>query len=193
MKVQDRDRTPELTKAKYAVWDYFKKHNLDPGKDYTKDPVHGEIVTGLLIKLNKERDKEILRYPARDLTYQLNFTKKMKKNKEAKEAKKAAKAAEEKATKKAKVQKVEKAEKKEKNEKAPRKTAKYDYPLVDGREMTKEEKKKYRVEQRKKLKKADKDEAPAKKEKKEKVSKKEAKVEAPAKKKDKKKKHKEED
>ena len=191
MKVQDRDRTPELTKAKYAVWDYFKKHNLDPGKDYTKDPVHGEIVTGLLIKLNKERDKEILRYPARDLTYQLNFTKKMKKNKEAKEAKKAAKAAEEKATKKAKVQKVEKAEKKEK---APRKTAKYDYPLVDGREMTKEEKKKYRVEQRKKVKKADKDEAPAKKEKKEKVSKKEAKVEAPAKeKKDKKKKHKEED
>ena len=89
MKVQDRDRTPELTKAKYAVWDYFKKHNLDPGKDYTKDPVHGEIITGLLIKLNKERDKEILRYPARDLTYQLNFTKKMKKNKEAKEAKKA--------------------------------------------------------------------------------------------------------
>lgn len=191
MTVQKADQTPELTKAKYAVWDYFKKHNLDPGKDYTKDPVHGETITKLLIKLNKERDKEMLRYPARDLPYQLNFVKRMKKNKEAKEAKKAAKAAEEKATKKAKVTKVE-----ETKEKKARTSAKYDYPLVDGREMTPEEKKKYRQEQRKKAKKAEK---PAKEEKKAKKEKAPKAEEAPVKekkakdKKKDKKKHKEED
>lgn len=185
MTVQKRDKTPELTKAKYAVWDYFKKNKLDPGKDYTKDPVHGEIVTRLLIKLNKERDKEILRYPARDLPYQLIFTRKMKKNKEAKEAKKAAKAAEEKATKKAKVEKVDKKEKK-----APaKKSTKYDYPLVDGREMTAEEKKKFRMAERKKANKAEK---PVKEEKKAKKAEKAPKEAEAPKKKDKKKK-KEED
>jgi hypothetical protein len=41
--------------------------------------------------------------------------------------------------------------KKEKKEKASsgRTVTKYDYPLIDGREMTSDEKKKYRTEQRK--------------------------------------------
>lgn len=187
LSVQKTDKTPELTKAKYAVWDYFKKNNLDPSKDYTKDPVHGETLLRLIMKLNKERDKEMLRYPAHDLPYQLKFVKKMKKNKEAKEAKKAAKAAEEKATKKAKVVKSEK------KDKAPKKVAtKYDYPLIDGREMTSEEKKKYRMEQRKAAKKAEK---PSKEEKskKEKAPKAETSSKEKKSKKDKKKKHKDED
>lgn len=61
-----------------------------------------------------------------------------------------------------------KKEKKEKKESAGRVT-KYDYPLIDGREMTSDEKKKYRMEQRKLAAgKAPKEEKP-KKEKKEKA------------------------
>ena len=44
-------------------------------------------------------------------------------------------------------QKAKKKEKKEKKESAGRVT-KYDYPLIEGREMTSDEKKKYRMEQR---------------------------------------------
>lgn len=61
-----------------------------------------------------------------------------------------------------------KKEKKEKKESAGRVT-KYDYPLIDGREMTSDEKKKYRMEQRRLAAgKAPKEEKP-KKEKKEKA------------------------
>ena len=45
-----------------------------------------------------------------------------------------------------------KAEKAVKVAKDGRKVAKYDYPLVDGREMTSEEKKKYRIKMRKEAK-----------------------------------------
>lgn len=81
---------------------------------------------------------------------------------------------------------------KEKKEKASsgRTVTKYDYPLIDGREMTSDEKKKYRTEQRrlaagkapkeekpkeektKKIKKEEKEEVPAKKDKKAKDKKK---------------------
>ena len=121
------NKTPELAAAKQNLEDYFKKHKLDPTKDYSKDKKHGKAVTELLSKLNKERDKAAAKYPESD-------PKQMKKiNKLAN----------------GKVKQIEKELKAENKEAKARVSAKYDYPLVDGREMTSAEKKKYRAEQRK--------------------------------------------
>lgn len=139
------NKTPELSKAKKALDAYLKENNLDPTKDWSKDRKHGKKVTELLNKLNKERDKVAAQYPEKDLKNEA----KLVKMKKAKEDEKALK-------------------KKEKKESTSRVT-KYDYPLIDGREMTSDEKKKYRMEQRKLAAgKAPKEEKP-KKEKKEKA------------------------
>lgn len=139
------NKTPELSKAKKALDAYLKENNLDPTKDWLKDKKHGKKVTELLNKLNKERDKVAAQYPEKDLKNEA----KLVKMKKAKEDEKALK-------------------KKEKKESTSRVT-KYDYPLIDGREMTSDEKKKYRMEQRKLAAgKAPKEEKP-KKEKKEKA------------------------
>ena len=144
------NKTLELSKAKKALDAYLKENNLDPTKDWSKDKKHGKKVTELLNKLNKERDKVAAQYPEKDLKNEA----KLVKMKKAKEDEKASK-------------KKEKKEK-EKKESAGRVT-KYDYPLVDGREMTSDEKKKYRMEQRRLAAgKAPKEEKP-KKEKKEKA------------------------
>lgn len=121
------NKTPELSKAKKALDAYLKENNLDPTKDWSKDKKHGKKVTELLNKLNKERDKVAVQYPEKDLKNEA----KLVKMKKAKEDEKASK----------------KKEKKEKKESAGRVT-KYDYPLIEGREMTSDEKKKYRMEQR---------------------------------------------
>jgi hypothetical protein len=118
------NKTPELSKAKKALDAYLKENNLDPQKDWSKDKKHGKKVTELLNKLNKERDKVASQYPEKDLKNEA----KLVKMKKAKEDEKASK-------------------KKEKKESTSRVT-KYDYPLIDGREMTSDEKKKYRMEQR---------------------------------------------
>lgn len=123
------NKTPELSKAKKALDAYLKENNLDPQKDWSKDKKHGKKVTELLNKLNKERDKVAAQYPEKDLDNEKKLVK-MKK-----------KAEEEKASKKK--------EKKEKKESTGSRVTKYDYPLIDGREMTSDEKKKYRMEQRK--------------------------------------------
>ena len=122
------DKTPEITKVAKALENYLKENNLDPAKDWSKDKTHGKAVKELMAKLNKERDKVADQYPEKDTANQ----KKLVKMKKASEDEKKAKA-------------------KEKKEKASsdRTTTKYDYPLVDGREMTSEEKKKYRMAQRK--------------------------------------------
>lgn len=139
------NKTPELSKAKKALDAYLKENNLDPTKDWSKDKKHGKKVTEFLNKLNKERDKVAAQYPEKDLKNEA----KLVKMKKAKEDEKALK-------------------KKEKKESTSRVT-KYDYPLIDGREMTSDEKKKYRMEQRKLAAgKAPKEEKP-KKEKKEKA------------------------
>jgi hypothetical protein len=119
------NKTPELSKAKKALDAYLKENNLDPTKDWSKDKKHGKKITELLNKLNKERDKVAAQYPEKDLKNEA----KLVKMKKAKEDEKASK-------------------KKEKKESTSRVT-KYDYPLIDGREMTSDEKKKYRMEQRK--------------------------------------------
>lgn len=111
------NKTPELSKAKKALDAYLKENNLDPQKDWSKDKKHGKKVTELLNKLNKERDKVAAQYPEKDLKNEA----KLVKMKKAKEDEKASK-------------------KKEKKESTSRVT-KYDYPLIDGREMTSDEKK----------------------------------------------------
>lgn len=127
------DKTPEITKAAKALENYLKENNLDPAKDWSKDKTHGKAVKELMAKLNKERDKVAAQYPEKDTANQKKLVKMKKASEDEKKAKKEAKA-------------------KEKKEKASsgRTSTKYNYPLlVDGREMTSEEKKKYRMAQRK--------------------------------------------
>ena len=133
-------KTPELLAAKRALIAYFKEHNLNPSdRSLTKDPVHGRILTDLINKLNKERDKVMANYPVADRSNNLKLLKMAKKEK------------------KAKAQEVKETPKKEKKS-AGRTTTKYDYPQVKDektgkmRDMTSDEKKKYRVEARKKAK-----------------------------------------
>lgn len=130
-KSKSESKTPELTKAKKALDAYLKENNLDPTKDWTKDKKHGKKVTELVNKLNKERDKVAANYPADDKENTKKLVKLQEKGKKEKAEKKEAK------------------EKKEKKGGAGRAATKYDYPLIDGREMTSAEKKKYRMEQRK--------------------------------------------
>ena len=134
-KSKPESKTPELTKAKKALDTYLKENKLDPTKDWTKDKKHGKKVTELVNKLNKERDKVAAAYPEGD-----------KEN-----TKKLVKLSKEKLVKLSKEKGKEKSETKEKKEKksAGKAATKYDYPLIDGREMTSAEKKKYRMEQRK--------------------------------------------
>lgn len=159
------NKTPELSKAKKALDAYLKENNLDPTKDWSKDKKHGKKVTELLNKLNKERDKVAAQYPEKDLKNEA----KLVKMKKAKEDEKASK-------------------KKEKKESTSRVT-KYDYPLIDGREMTSDEKKKYRMEQRRLAAgKAPKEEKPKKKKEKAEATEKAAPAKKDKKAKDKKKK-----
>lgn len=152
-------KTPELTKAKKALDAYLKENKLDPTKDWTKDKEHGKKVTELVNKLNKERDKVAAAYPEAD----------QENNK--------------------KLVKLQEKEKKEKKGNGGRTATKYDYPLIDGREMTSAEKKKYRMEQRKLASgKASKEEKETKKKKEEKVKEKPASDKKDKKAKDKKKK-----
>lgn len=184
-----KEKTPELYQAKRALISYLRSNNLDPGDNsLLRDPVHGPILTDLVNKLNKERDKVMANYPALDRSNNLKLLKMAKENKKAKKAKK--------------IQEVETTAKETKKEKKSvgRTSTKYDYPQVKDestgkmRDMNSTEKKKYRMEQRKAANggttnKAKKDEAPSKVEKVEKKAKKEK--EAPkvtSEKKDKKKK-----
>lgn len=156
-KSKPESKTPELTKAKKALDAYLKENKLDPTKDWTKDKKHGKKITELVNKLNKERDKVAAAYPEKDA----DNNKKLVKLKEKKEKEKSGK-------------KEEKKEKKEKKS-AGRTATKYDYPLIDGREMNSAEKKKYRMEQRKLASgNAPKEEKEVKKAKKEKVKEKPA-------------------
>lgn len=137
-----------LNKAKRALFKYYKDNGLDPSIDFSKDPIHGEMVTNLILRLNRERDKLLRILPIWKMKNILTNIRKRNMAKKIKEEKKA-KAAEEsskKVKKTAKKAEVKEVDKKHKKGKAP---LKYDYPLIDGREMTSAEKKKYRMEQRK--------------------------------------------
>ncbi len=176
VKKYPKEKTPELYQAKRALISYLRSNNLDPGdRSLMNDPKHGPILTDLVNKLNKERDKVMANYPALDRSNNLKLLKMAKENKKAKKAKK--------------VQEVETTAKETKKEKksAGRTSTKYDYPQVKDestgkmREMNSDEKKKYRMEQRKAAKggtttkKVKKEEATAKVEKSEKKAKKDKK------------------
>lgn len=143
-----------LNKAKKALFKYYKDNGLDPSIDFSKDPIHGEMVTNLILRLNRERDKLLRILPIWKMKNILtnirkrNMAKKIKEEKKAKAAEESSKKVK-KTAKKAEVKEVEK-----KPTKKGKTSLKYDYPLIDGREMTSAEKKKYRMEQRK-LKKGD--------------------------------------
>ena len=138
-----------LNKAKRALFKYYKDNGLDPSIDFSKDPIHGEMVTNLILRLNRERDKLLRILPIWKMKNILtnirkrNMAKKIKEEKKAKAAEESSKKVK-KTAKKAEVKEVEKKPKKKGNT-----SLKYDYPLIDGREMTSAEKKKYRMEQRK--------------------------------------------
>jgi hypothetical protein len=166
-----KTKTTALLQAKNALKDYLKRHNLNPMKDWRKDKVNGKEVTRLVTRLNLERDKVLDNYPYNDIHNETKLVKmKEKKQKAEKEAKKAKKAAKEATANVAKAPKKEETEKAQKEKKAKAATpTKYNYPLIDGREMTADEKKKYRAEQRRL---ANKGEAKPKKEKEAKAAKK---------------------
>lgn len=146
-------KAPELMRARNALIKFLKDNDLDPAKDYSKHPKYGEEYRKLMLTLQIERDKVMVDYPNQDIKNRKKYYK-MKKDKKKQKAAKAAATAEApaKVTKKAaKASNEEKAENKAKKEKkaTASRTGKYDYPLIDGREMTSAEKKKYRAEQRK--------------------------------------------
>lgn len=198
-------KSPEIREAKAAILKFLQDHNLNPMKDYSKHPKYGREFSMLLMKLTKERQKIEKIYPQLDIKNQTKHLKAIMAKKEKKAAIKAA----EKELKKASLTKKEskkkpvkeakdisskeaKAKTKEKKERKPR-VLKYDYPLVNGKEMSPDQKKKYRIEQRKlaqgenpekksKVSKKSK-EAPVKETKKVKKVSKEAKVEKKSKKK----------
>lgn len=137
-----KDKTPALTRARKALEAYLKDNNLSPLKDWTKDPIHGKEVTRLVNILNKERDKVAIEFPERDLDNERKLVKLsiMKKTKKVEEPEKKV------SKKELTAKKAKEAQEKKKAER----TTKYDYPLIEGREMTSAEKKKYRMEMRKK-------------------------------------------
>lgn len=138
----------QLAKQEYYL--FLQSHNLSPANDWTKHPKWGKEIKKLIARIQFERDKLELAYPLYNLT-QIYSVMKLKKEKEEKAAK-AKEAKPEKGTKKPKTTKKGK-KAKAKDEKTVKvgergHRLKYDYPLIDGREMTKDEKRKYRASQR---------------------------------------------
>nr|UWI11461.1 MAG: hypothetical protein [Bacteriophage sp.] len=117
---ENREALAKVKEVKKEMEAYYKKNKLDPTKDYTKDKKHGAIISKWIQILEVNRKK------VKDSTPQEIHHKKSEDKNRKPKAEKAVKVA-----------------------KDGRKVAKYDYPLVDGREMTSEEKKKYRIKMRK--------------------------------------------
>lgn len=117
---ENQEALAKIKEIKKEMEAYYKKNKLDPTKDYTKDKKHGTIISKWIQILEVNRKK------VKDSTPQEIHHKKSEDKNRKPKAEKAVKVA-----------------------KDGRKVAKYDYPLVDGREMTSEEKKKYRIKMRK--------------------------------------------
>lgn len=117
---ENQEALAKVKEVKKEIEAYYKKNKLDPTKDYTKDKKHGAIISKWIQILEVNRKK------VKDSTPQEIHHKKSEDKNRKPKAEKAVKVA-----------------------KDGRKVAKYDYPLVDGREMTSEEKKKYRIKMRK--------------------------------------------
>lgn len=117
---ENQEALAKVKEVKKEMEAYYKKNKLDPTKDYTKDKKHGAIISKWI------RILEVNRKKVKDSTPQEIHHKKSEDKNRKPKAEKAVEVA-----------------------KDGRKVTKYDYPLVDGREMTSEEKKKYRIKMRK--------------------------------------------
>lgn len=134
-------KSPELLKAKKKLIAFMEDNNLNPSRDYSNHPKYGKEFSNLLFNLTKERQKIEKVYPELDRRGQIKHIKMIMEKKKKKAAQKEA-ARELKGKGKVKI-----TEKKTKETKVKR--CKYDYPLVNGHEMSPDQKKKYRMEQRK--------------------------------------------
>lgn len=134
-------KSPELLKAKKKLIAFIEDNNLNPSRDYSNHPKYGKEFSNLLFNLTKERQKIEKVYPELDRRGQIKHIKMIMEKKKKKAAQKEA-ARELKGKGKVKI-----TEKKTKETKVKR--CKYDYPLVNGHEMSPDQKKKYRMEQRK--------------------------------------------
>ena len=165
-------KSPELLKAKKKLIAFIEDNNLNPSRDYSNHPKYGKEFSNLLFNLTKERQKIEKVYPELDRRGQIKHIKMIMEKKKKKAAQKEA-ARELKG--KGNVKITEKKKKETKETKVKR--CKYDYPLVNGHEMSPDQKKKYRMEQRKLANggspkpKVEKEETKASKKKEEKVSK----------------------
>ena len=140
-KTQKFNKFPELAEAQKNFKEYFKVHGLDLSKDYTKDPVHGKAIRKLLKKLNFERDKVALKFPETDPN-KMDLLRRLAKKQVEKELK--IDLLQKHLRKEAKIKK----EIIEKEKKPSKRKTLYEYPLVDGQEMTSSQKKAYRRRQR---------------------------------------------
>lgn len=116
------------TMASKDLGEYLMKHNLDPDKDWTKDPVHGPIIKKLMQEVRTAS--------------KLKLHKTHVKQDEAKERKAKAKERAEKSL----------AKPKEKIKPVTKQPSVYDYPEVDGKPMSSELRKKFRGKMRRLLK-----------------------------------------
>ena len=112
----------EQTKErKETLQNYLQENDLDPRKDWTKDPIHGDKVRALIRAAKISSEKLV------ETTPKEFFSRKRRTSEEREQGIK---------------------DKKVKGD-SPKRGSSYDYPLVNGVEMTSEEKRKYRIAQRK--------------------------------------------
>ena len=112
----------EQTKErKETLQNYLQENDLDPRKDWTKDPIHGDKVRALIRAAKISSEKLV------ETTPKEFFSRKRRTPEEREQGIKDKKVKED----------------------SPKRGSSYDYPLVNGLEMTSEEKKKYRIAQRK--------------------------------------------
>ena len=112
----------EQTKErKETLQNYLQENDLDPRKDWTKDPLHGDKVRALIRAAKISSEKLV------ETTPKEFFSRKRRTPEEREQGIKDKKVKED----------------------SPKRGSSYDYPLVNGVEMTSEEKRKYRIAQRK--------------------------------------------
>lgn len=121
-KPENTEALEKVKSVKSKIEAYYKKNKLDPEKDYTKDKKHGPILNEWMKVLEVNRGK------LKDSLPQEVHHKKSEDKKKLKKPQ---------------------AEKAVKLPKDSRKVTKYDYPLVNGKEMSPDEKRKYRASMRK--------------------------------------------
>lgn len=112
----------EQTKErKETLQNYLQENDLDPRTDWTKDPIHGDKVRALIRAAKISSEKLV------ETTPKEFFSRKRRTPEEREQGIKD----------------------KRVKEDSPKRGSSYDYPLVNGVEMTSEEKRKYRIAQRK--------------------------------------------